>query len=130
MHGLPVPADGVMSQSFSRDLRLRSRSQFTAVQEHGRRVAMRHLILIGAPNDVGHDRLGIIASRRLGGAVLRNRAKRRLRELFRTRDAASATLHHLDLVAIPRRELVTAPIVAVASDFSRALGRLRVASTS
>jgi ribonuclease P protein component len=41
------------------------------------------MILLGQPNTLGCDRLGIIASRKFGGAVARNRAKRRLRELFR-----------------------------------------------
>ena len=119
-----------MPYTFGPGVRLRVRGEFTEVQEHGRRIAMRYLVLIGAPNTLGRDRLGIIASRRLGGAVVRNRAKRRLRELFRHREivetAASPGLT-LDLVAIPRRELVTAPYLAVESEFVKALARLRTA---
>ena len=53
------------------------------MQETGRRVATKYVTLLGKANTLGHDRLGVIASRRLGNAVMRNRAKRRLRELFR-----------------------------------------------
>src|SRR6187401_2211274 len=94
------------------DARLRSRGEFTAVQQHGRRVAARTLTLLALPNALGHDRLGIVASRRMGGAVARNRAKRRIREVFRQRDQrASATdgRQALDLVVIARRESATAP---------------------
>ena len=68
---------------FSAASRLRSRHEFTAVQERGRRVAARYVTLLGLPNALDRDRLGVVASRKVGGAVVRNRAKRRLRELFR-----------------------------------------------
>ena len=38
------------------------------------------------PNSLGHSRLGIAATRKMGGAVVRNRAKRLVRELFRQAD--------------------------------------------
>jgi len=90
---------------------------------------MRYLVLIGVPNKIGCDRLGIIASKRLGGAVIRNRAKRRLREMFRQRNSRTTETveRTLDLVAIPRRELVSAPFEVVESEFTKALTRLRTA---
>ena len=117
-----------MPSTASAGSRLRSRPEFTAVQERGRRVAGRYLILLGLPNMLPSDRLGIIASRRLGGAVVRNRAKRRLRALFRSRDArtpSSGGAGTLDLVAIPKRELVDAPFMALQAEFTRAVNRLR-----
>jgi ribonuclease P protein component len=50
-------------------------------------------------------RLGIAASRRIGGAVVRNRAKRRIREVFRLVEWQPA----VDVVVTPRRELIDAP---------------------
>jgi ribonuclease P protein component len=108
--------------------RLRSRAEFDAVREGGRRVQTRFLTVLALPNACGRDRLGIIASRRLGDAVLRNRAKRRVRELFRLRtdraDMESGQLS-LDLVVIPRREVAEAPFAELATEFGSALGRLR-----
>jgi ribonuclease P protein component len=98
------------------------------VQEGGRRVAARYVTLLGRPNSLERDRLGVVASRRLGGAVERNRAKRRLREVFRrgSRPAAPrAGDRTLDVVAIARRELLDAPFAALEADFQHALRRLR-----
>lgn len=118
-----------MSETFGADARLHVRAEFTAVQDGGRRVATRYFILLGAPNTRGRDRFGVIASRRLGNAVVRNRAKRRLRELFRCRDSGRTSPGGVtfDLVLIPRRELVTAPYPALESEFARSLTRLRTA---
>jgi len=86
-------------------------------------VATRYLTLLGRPNELGRDRLGIIASRKLGGAVVRNRAKRRIREVFR-RAAAAPAPEGFDLVVIPRRDLVDAPFAALTADFDSARRRL------
>ena len=65
-----------------------------------RRSATDKLVTVfGLANTCGHARLGLVASRRLGNAVVRNRWKRLLRESFRlTQDE----LPSLDLVCIPR----------------------------
>lgn len=113
---------------FTAGSRLRARHEFTAVQDAGRRVATRYMTLLGRVNALERDRLGIVASRKVGGAVVRNRAKRRLREVFRrallpgARPPGDRTL---DLVAIARRELVDAPFALVEADFQNALRRLR-----
>jgi len=112
-----------MSEAFRPSARLRHRGEFTVVQSRGRRVSGRFLTLLGHPNTVGHDRLGIIASKRVGNAIARNRAKRRLREVFRRAGAPAAP--SLDLVAVARTGLTTAPFTAVAADFQAALGKLR-----
>lgn len=122
-----------MSQRFGPRVRLRARAEFTLVQKQGRRVSATYLTLLALPNSLGRDRLGLIASRRMGGAVDRNRAKRRLREIFRKHDplyAEARGLRTLDLVVIPRRELVAAPFAAVETDFKTALGRLDKARRS
>ncbi len=115
-----------MSQSFGRHVRLRSRAEFVAVQERGRRVASRHMILLGLPNTQGLDRLGVVASRRLGGAVLRNLAKRRIRELFRAGEPdVPRAGQAFDIVVIPRREVTTIVFSELRSEFDAALRKLR-----
>jgi ribonuclease P protein component len=109
-------------------MRLRARAEFLEVQKTGRRVPARFVTLIGLPNARGSDRLGIVASKRVGGAVVRNRAKRRLRELFRRDAPAPVSDSHrraMDVVAIAKREIVDAPFAAVEMDFHAALAKLR-----
>lgn len=117
-----------MSVRFGPTVRLRASADFSIVQRQGRRVAARYLTLLGRPNALGRDRLGVIASRKVGGAVVRNRAKRRMRDLFRRQEPdtiAGAGLTPFDLVVIVRRELVTAPAADLATDFVSALRRMR-----
>ena len=109
-----------MSERFGPAARLRSRGEFTAVQSHGRRVAGRYLTMLAHPNTLGRDRLGIIASKRVGGAVERNRAKRRLRELFRANDRAQVRGRRSTSSRSPSRTCVDAPFPAVAADFQAA----------
>jgi ribonuclease P protein component len=114
-----------MSLTFPPEVRLRSRSEFTAVQQRGRRVSTRYLTLLALPNALNRDRLGIIASKRIGGAVVRNRAKRRLRDLFRHRDPGrpGQPCQGYDLVVIARSELPLAPFDALRTEFVSAVDR-------
>jgi ribonuclease P protein component len=117
-----------MSSRFRPAVRLVSHVEFRAVQQRGRRVAARYVTLIGRPNDRGADRLGIVASRKVGSAVVRNRAKRRLREIFRREEpdrAAQSGRRPFDVVAIVRRELADAPYASVSADVQAALRKLR-----
>lgn len=90
-------------------------------------MATPYMTVLALPNALDCDRLGVIASRRYGGAVARNRAKRRIREVFRRQEpalSASRGFRPLDVVVIPRRELATAPFATLEADFQGALGRL------
>jgi ribonuclease P protein component len=64
--------------------RLSRSRDFDAVYRHGRSTATRYLVLYSFPREeVGEGpRLGLAVSRQLGGAVERNRLKRRLRAAF------------------------------------------------
>lgn len=114
-------------QGFPSASRLLTRAEFDAVQREGRRVSARFVTLVARPAAGASDRLGIIASRKIGNAVVRNRAKRRLRHLFRTRPTfeTQGAARVFDLVAIPRREFSSAPFAAIELDFFSALAKLR-----
>jgi ribonuclease P protein component len=66
-------------------------------------------------------RVGFVASRKVGGAVSRNRAKRLLREVFRRRGPAVA--RSLDLVLVARGAILDADYAEVEAQYLRGVGR-------
>lgn len=69
--------------------------------------------------EAGPARLGIAATRKMGAAVERNRAKRLARELFRHHKPEGA----VDVVVIPRREMLAAPYARVEIEYLTLLSR-------
>lgn len=84
--------------------RVRKRVEFLKIQDRGLRVSTPRFVLILSASAAPHasqPRLGITASRRVGNAVVRSRAKRLIREAFRaTRELWPAGI---DLVVIVKR---------------------------
>lgn len=70
-------------------------------------------------NEHGIGRLGIAATKKLGGAVFRNRAKRLIREIFRRNKIAPA----FDVVVVPKRELLDASLTVLEAEYRRTLDR-------
>ncbi|HUI17660.1 MAG TPA: ribonuclease P protein component [Alphaproteobacteria bacterium] len=114
--------------------RLTERSEFLRVAAARRRWVAPGLILqayerkpadgVRVPAEI--VRLGLTASRKVGGAVERNRARRRLREAARRLLPAGAAPGY-DLVLVARGETLRRPFAALLTDLATALGRLGIA---
>lgn len=106
---------------FPRAARLRRRKEFLALKESGERWHLPSFVVIRRVSPTGRRRLGITVSRRVGPAVVRNRVKRMIREVFRTSgyDGAAAQ----DILVIARRGASKLEYAQVASELGRVFRR-------
>jgi ribonuclease P protein component len=113
--------------------RLRKRSEFLRVAASGRKCAVKGVVLQvricgtdirhADPDAQANIWFGITASRRVGGAVARNRVKRRLRAAAAKILAAQGAVGY-DYVLIGRQSTLTRPFPALLSDLSEAMRRV------
>jgi len=102
--------------------RVRRRPEYLQAYEHGRKHHARFMTVFARATLGGMARLGVSATRKFGPAVVRNRAKRRARELFRHYKPGTS----VDLVLIPRRGFDSVAFQDLVTDFLGALKRLRI----
>lgn len=100
--------------------RLTRRAEFLRAAGKGRKVGRPGVLLQALPETGGPLRLGFTATKRLGGAVVRNRAKRRLREAARLL-LAEAPPPGWDLVLIAREATPTRRFATLMGDLRGAL---------
>jgi ribonuclease P protein component len=108
-----------MGQRFCAPEHIRRRADYERAYQDGLKVSGRYMLMFLRRTDGPIPRLGIAATRKIGGAVVRNRAKRRVRELFRHNKPSTA----LDVVVVPRRELAEAPFATLEIEFRALLDR-------
>ena len=93
-------SDAAPKLTFPQSHRLKTPAEFDRCYKRKRSASNEVLIIYACENGLNHPRLGCSVSRKVGGAVVRNRFKRLFREAFRL------TQHELppgvDLVLIPR----------------------------
>lgn len=88
-------------EGFPPSVRVRKRADFKRAYDEGSKVVMRPFVLFARPNGLAASRLGVTATRKLGPAVLRNRARRILREAYRRCQSELPPGHDLVVVARP-----------------------------
>ncbi len=107
-----------------REYRLTSPADYRRVRSEGRSWANGLLVISRAPNGLPVSRFGISVSRRLGGAVRRNRVKRLLRESVRRQ--LDIIRPGWDVVLIARKGIVGKDLPSVDRALSELLGRAQV----
>lgn len=114
----PEKPEAPKTGGLPREARIRRRANFVQAQKGAdfRVRAPAFLIVVTVRTD-GDARIGLVATKKLGCAVERNRAKRRVRALFR----AGARALPVDLIVILHADVLEAPFDALEQQWSRAM---------
>lgn len=104
-------------QAFPKTLRLLRRAEFRRVYEEGQRRSASLCTIFFKPNGLTESRLGVTTPRQLGKAVVRNRVRRRLREVFRRHRPEIA--RGWDIVLNPRPPILKASFEALTREMLR-----------
>ena len=110
-------------QSFPKHLRLRKRVDYLTVQRRGRKVQGQHFLLLHLLSG-DEARVGVTVSTKVGGATIRNRVKRWVREYLRRH---RSELPVGDTVLVARPSAAAAAHDEVDRDLARMLGRMKEA---
>ncbi|MDI6777535.1 MAG: ribonuclease P protein component [Syntrophales bacterium] len=90
-------------QTLGKHERIRKRKQYLIIYQQGERSYSENFTTIVCQNQLGTKRLGTTASKKIGGAVKRNRTKRLIREFFRLNKFKLSASH--DFVIIVKRDI-------------------------
>jgi ribonuclease P protein component len=107
---------------------LRNSQQFRRVYEQGHKIHTPFFSAFFMRNDAGERRYGITVTRKIGGAVVRNRCKRRLREIVRKHELSPSCpafdAYGFDLVFNAKSELAEADFNRLQESFARVMKRV------
>ncbi|HZF37263.1 MAG TPA: ribonuclease P protein component [Blastocatellia bacterium] len=106
---------------------LRNSQQFRRVYEQGHKIHTPFFSAFFLRNGAGERRYGITVTRKIGGAVVRNRCKRRLREIMRKHElcpSCPAYVSGFDLVFNVKSELAEANFDRIQESFARVMRKV------
>jgi ribonuclease P protein component len=106
-------------EKFPKSARLRKRPEFLTLSRTGRKIHSAHFVIVSGKNQGGATRLGITVSSKVGNAVVRNRIKRSVREMFRRRRHELCA--GLDVLVIARQNASQMSSHSIAAEISRSL---------
>ncbi|QAT44030.1 ribonuclease P protein component [Aminipila luticellarii] len=82
---------------------LRKKKDFSAIYKKGNSFGGRYVVLFYKKNNLDYNRLGFLASKKVGNSVVRNRARRLMKESFRRMESDMQT--GFDLIFIARNTI-------------------------
>ena len=92
-----------MIESLSPRERIRKKKEFLYLYRKGNRYKGKYFNLIYLPNSLTYSRVGVVASRKIGSSVARNKVKRWMRELFRRNKGLLG--FSVDMLIVARSEM-------------------------
>ncbi len=109
-------------------LSLTSSQQIGNVRRNGRAFPNHYLVTLTVPNAQDNSRIAVVAGKRVGNAVRRNRAKRMIREIIRSQ--AQQIPAGMDMMIIARQPIADATFKQLSTAFEKTLKRLNKAVTA
>lgn len=100
---------------YSREMRVCKSSDYRYILNNGRKYNSKSFILFSCKKKSGPTRLGIIVSKKVGGAVLRNYLKRVFRDIYR--NEYDILCNHLDIVIILKKNAENFSFTQLKSEF-------------
>ncbi|MBC7362322.1 MAG: ribonuclease P protein component [Candidatus Aminicenantes bacterium] len=104
--------------------RIRKKKDFIELYRKGRRLKGKYFHLVFQPNQLEYSRMGVVVSKKIGKAAVRNKIKRWFKELFRRNKTLLARPY--DLVFIAQKEIVGLTWKEMVEEYRSMIDRLAV----
>ena len=101
---------------------LKDNRSFRRLYSSGKSAVSPYMAIYVKKNRLGTNRLGMTVSKKIGCAVVRNRTRRRLKEIYRTHEAAFRSGY--DIVVVARSRAVGADFALLTKNFLGCAGKL------
>jgi ribonuclease P protein component len=108
-----------MLESYGPCERIRKKKEFSELYKRGRCARGKYFNLIYLPNSLSHSRMAVVASKKVGNAVHRNKIRRRVRELFRRNKGLLKS--PLDMLLIAKKEIRSATWAVLRDEYVAAV---------
>lgn len=99
----------------SKEKRINRGKDYNNIYQNGKKIPGRYIIVFVKENKLGRNRFGIVTSKKVGNAVVRNRAKRQLRAIINNGWDMFNDGH--DMVVVARRNIAGVNFDLLVKDF-------------
>jgi len=108
-----------MSETLNPQERIRKKKDFLFLYKKGKRFRGRYFTLIYLSNELSFSRMGVVVSKKTGNSVQRNKAKRWIRNLFRSNKEFFS--NPMDIIIIIKKEIQEASWLNLQEDYINAV---------